>query len=393
MSSINITNIVKKTGPKKKKTALEPEAVELLANILTAGQILSKFKSQSITSGDEFDIATYELKTYKETLAAKFPSLVKKKRGRKPKKKDPNEKPKEPRRRGRKPKHKTYVYNPENSTNIIKDENIIIHLPLKNIKGKSDVFEYNPVIHTPSAYNNSTFNSFETLESKPELNVAHTAATGVSEDTTTINIDTVIAARQHDISNMKTLLKPNTILPNCVSLRNSEVWPMKSNICCWWCTEKFTCRPCCLPKYKLNDTFYATGVFCSPECTAAYNFDNTKNNDVWEQYSLLNLLYKSLYKENIPQAPPRELLKKFGGSLTIEQFRGNNLNRCTFKVVHHPIKSLLSTHECSNSQVGYNEHLNYSSTSTTSTLSLKIKRKKKATNTLESCMDIHITKS
>tara|TARA_B110000211_G_scaffold78923_1_gene92555 strand:+ start:3577 stop:4731 length:1155 start_codon:yes stop_codon:yes gene_type:complete len=384
MSGITITNVVKNT-PKKKKPVLDPEAVKLLDNISMHAEILAKLKSQNITSGADFDDTTLNLKISKETLAATFPSLVKKKRGRKPKKKDPNDKPKEPRRRGRKPKHKRYVYNPENNTNTIEDDNIIIHLPLKNIKGKSDAFEYDPVIQTPSAY--STFTSFETLESSHGATVAQTIPVVAPGDTTRINIASVIAARHEDISNMKIPLKPNTILPNCISLRNSKAWPMKSNICCWWCTEKFTCRPCCLPKYKLNDTFHATGVFCSPECTAAYNFDNPKNNDVWEQYSLLNLLYKSRYKENIPQAPPRELLKKFGGSLTIEQFRGNNLNTCSFNVVHHPIKSLLSTHECSNSQVGYNEHLNYSSAS-----DLKIKRKKKTLNTLESCMNIHITK-
>ena len=34
------------------------------------------------------------------------------------------------------------------------------------------------------------------------------------------------------------------------------------------------------------------GNFCSPECAAGYNFSEFKNNEVWEQYSLLNMLYK-----------------------------------------------------------------------------------------------------
>ena len=55
-----------------------------------------------------------------------------KKRGRKPKKKDPNV-VKEKKKRGRKPQNKSYGFKKESVTNYIDTDNIIVHLPIKDI--------------------------------------------------------------------------------------------------------------------------------------------------------------------------------------------------------------------------------------------------------------------
>ena len=65
------------------------------------------------------------------------------------------------------------------------------------------------------------------------------------------------------------------------------------------------------------------GNFCSCECAAAYNFDNLKTYEAFERYSMLNYLYSE--KSKIKLAAPRLALKKFGGQLSIEEFRKNNL--------------------------------------------------------------------
>ena len=65
------------------------------------------------------------------------------------------------------------------------------------------------------------------------------------------------------------------------------------------------------------------------ECATAYNFSqNTLQNDIWERYSLINLLYGKLYNnvDKIKLAAPRNILRIFGGELNIHEFRKLNKN-------------------------------------------------------------------
>ena len=123
-----------------------------------------------------------------------------------------------------------------------------------------------------------------------------------------------------------------------------KVWPEKTNISCWWCCHKFENTPCSLPyKYK-KDKFYVRGVFCSFNCAASYNF-SLNDDDLFERYSLLNLMYKKLYYRKfvkINLAPPRESLKIFGGYLSIEEFRENCLsNDKLFNIIDPPLISII----------------------------------------------------
>ena len=56
--------------------------------------------------------------------------------------------------------------------------------------------------------------------------------------------------------------------------------------------------------------------------------DNFKNKDIWDKYSLLNLYFNIKHKTNkkISFAPDKLLLKKFGGHLTIDEYRKNYTN-------------------------------------------------------------------
>ena len=119
-------------------------------------------------------------------------------------------------------------------------------------------------------------------------------------------------------------------------------WPKKTSIYCYWCCQPFSCPPCGLPKKYINNTFYLYGCFCSPECAAAYNFNQYTSDEVWEYYSLLNLLYKDLYDTKIKLAPPRNSLDVFGGHMNIQEFRkyNNNYNK-TIKTVLQPIYAII----------------------------------------------------
>ena len=97
--------------------------------------------------------------------------------------------------------------------------------------------------------------------------------------------------------------------------------PEKTNVACWWCTHNFEGQPIFLPDSYTDNHYHVFGCFCSFECAAAYNID-TDDYKVWDRYSLLKKLHNTVYKNKILSiAPPRESLKKFGGPLSIEEFR------------------------------------------------------------------------
>ena len=74
-------------------------------------------------------------------------------------------------------------------------------------------------------------------------------------------------------------------------------WPEKVNINCSWCCHKFDTVPCAIPVKYIGGKFYLKDNFCSFNCAAAMIFDQKEDN-MWEQYSLLNLLYKKMHNKN-----------------------------------------------------------------------------------------------
>lgn len=129
---------------------------------------------------------------------------------------------------------------------------------------------------------------------------------------------------------------------------NKTKWPKRTSIYCWWCCHPFNNPPCAIPHKIVNDTYHVYGVFCSPECAAAYNF-NESHVKIYERYSLLNLLYKNIYDDpnlKIKLAHDRRTLKIFGGSLNIQEFRkSNSNNEKEFKIIDPPMISIIPQQE------------------------------------------------
>jgi len=95
---------------------------------------------------------------------------------------------------------------------------------------------------------------------------------------------------------------------------------------CFWCCHGFSWTAFVLPKsYDAYKNIYkAEGNFCSPECALAYNYSDNRISDStkWTQHALLGKVYSDLYKTNcLSPAPPRTLLRMFGGVLDIKQYR------------------------------------------------------------------------
>lgn len=95
---------------------------------------------------------------------------------------------------------------------------------------------------------------------------------------------------------------------------------------CFWCCHTFTWVACVLPiSYDVYNNIYSCeGNFCSPECALAHLYADNKIPDAskWNRHALLNHLYADLYKTHtLSPAPPRSILRLFGGQLDIEQYR------------------------------------------------------------------------
>jgi len=95
---------------------------------------------------------------------------------------------------------------------------------------------------------------------------------------------------------------------------------------CFWCCHPFSWKASVLPiSYDAYENMYTCeGHFCSPECAMAYLYAEPNLPDVtrWTRHALLSDLYRSLYKEKeLTPAPPRSVLRMFGGTLDIAQFR------------------------------------------------------------------------
>jgi hypothetical protein len=197
------------------------------------------------------------------------------------------------------------------------------------------------------------------------------------------------------------IIKKNlrNILYEFINANNEKTWPEETSIHCWWCCHQFNNIPCALPEYYKKEKFYVYGCFCSFNCCASYNFSKNDDN-MWERFSLLNLMYKKLYNQKftkISLAPPRETLKMFGGYLSIEEFRESLIkNEKTFTVIKHPLISIIPKIEENISHNVKNKNglslVNENILNKTQN-SLKLKRNKPVTNpnnTLQTYMDLKI---
>ena len=133
----------------------------------------------------------------------------------------------------------------------------------------------------------------------------------------------------------------NTITINIhmEEIYNGNPYIVTGNICCWWCCHMFDTMPIGLPDRLIEDIFYVIGYFCSFNCALAHNM-TLNDHRMWERVSLLYLLRnricKNMYVDKINNdeitkilgdiivAAPKYILKNFGGSMNIEEYRAKS---------------------------------------------------------------------
>jgi hypothetical protein len=136
----------------------------------------------------------------------------------------------------------------------------------------------------------------------------------------------------------------NKFVVNCIDYLNGAL-PLFTTKCCWWCRETFSSCPIGIPinfypscakseqffkQSNLDCTngteyFETDGIFCSFPCAKSYIIDEKLNTKYKNSTMLLSLLYKKINNkiDFIPLAPSWKLLKKFGGEMSITEFRNS----------------------------------------------------------------------
>jgi hypothetical protein len=321
-----------------------------------------------------------------------------KKRGRKPKsdkKKLENDKTNLPKKRGRKPKE--VIANVQKY--IVKDEPIILHLPIKTPQ-TNDIYIPKPFINMDkfnSKYKNIDSNIKPNLETSinkiTDISITD-SITGVSNDTdiTECNVINKFNELCSEYSNVIERDKVFPIFLEFIEYNKKQKWPDSTSIDCLWCCHEFDTFPFGIPIKKYEETYYMFGNFCSAECSAAYNFDNNNSSESFERYSLINYLYSN--DKEIKVAGPRLSLKKFGGQLSITEFRNNNnIYSKHYKLLLPPMISLIPLVEEVNlidNKISLDNNDNLFNLDDSE---LKLKRNKplpESYNTLENCMNLKL---
>ncbi len=282
---------------------------------------------------------------------------VKRKRGR------PRKNPivvKEKKKRGRKPKlTKTESTNKENIKENKEEDEIIIHIPFKieDINNEVVASIEKKKTNSSSPPDTQNTNIFTIADISDDSYSDEYLCNGESnelikklkqKDEIIKKLEDVIKEHKKIINesimhgiNEKKVQKMNVDLINIEN--GKEIVIDSTDIACWWCTEQFDTIPCFIPEKVDNGKYHVFGCFCSYNCAAAYNMD-MNDYKTWDRYSILQKLYREIFGDNneLAAAPPRQCLSKFGGNLTIDEFRNSSIkNEKEYRFIMPPMVSIV----------------------------------------------------
>lgn len=124
----------------------------------------------------------------------------------------------------------------------------------------------------------------------------------------------------------------------------SSAWPHRTEQWCWYCCHPFDTPPLPMPigYDDKRDLFHVQGVFCGWACMKAHNLESAS------YLKSANANNITLFRKRctgalrgIKPAPPRQALRVFGGSMSIDEFReasGKQLEYAVLPprmIVHH----------------------------------------------------------
>lgn len=200
---------------------------------------------------------------------------------------------------------------------------LIVHLPIqtKDISMNDMPITYDPLPPTDAQpYDSAIDNPFRDDMEHLEINqVIHEPCVEEKENNmiATPPVKDTSPTQAVDFYNLK-----GTLLVQYKDTSEINKIPESSDSACYWCCHPFSNRPVVLPIRDTGEHLIVMGNFCCPECAMAYLFDIHQDSHTrWEQLSLLNRVYTEACHGKITPAPPRTVLRLFGGSLSIQEYR------------------------------------------------------------------------
>ena len=219
---------------------------------------------------------------------------------------------------------------------------LIAHLPIhsKDIFLTDSIIQYNP--NPPS-----NVEPYDAAVCDPFMEGAELLETPALVESNSASVATVAATATAAASSAETpdYYKKATLLVQFQSSDEIKTLPERVDAACFWCCHTFDWRPVVLPVRDQGDYIQVRGNFCCPECAMAHLFDSRQDSFArWEQLSLLNRIYGSVSNGSLRPAPPRTVLKMFGGPMPIEDYR-SLIRKGKMRVDIHtpPMVSLLAT--------------------------------------------------
>ena len=109
----------------------------------------------------------------------------------------------------------------------------------------------------------------------------------------------------------------------------------ENNHTCWNCFHSIEKEMKSIPLKYEDNVFYIYGYFCTLGCCLRYIIENFHGNELWTKNELFHFYCREIYNKNVEiSIPPNKFaLRKFGGNLTIEEYRSNN----EYKEINMPI--------------------------------------------------------
>lgn len=239
---------------------------------------------------------------------------------------------------------------------------LIAHIPVSSVSIAFDganIMKYDPIVpDVPKAYDTKQELSY--LDGIAEGTGVCSDVQGDREESTQQAEEEVVPTTAEQSASASAAPTTKCKLPSYYSEKLMVLFqdanryqklPEKTEIACYWCCHGFTSHPCAIPRHIMDEVWYMYGNFCSPECATAYLFKERIDNHVqWERYALLNCLYaedaeiKSNSSNGIRPAPPREIIRMFGGTMDISEYRALvHEKRLRVDVMTPPMVSIVQT--------------------------------------------------
>lgn len=249
-------------------------------------------------------------------------------------------------------------------------KNSAMPLKIKTPKDKKmEALEEDIIIHLPimlKDINTEKVNGFELIKTECNDSVESTDSDltddEIENNKSQQHLVNIIKEKDKIIAELEEKLKSNNITKECPHTisKNAKLYsldipfgkndsgniivPEYTTKACLWDTCEINGMPCFLPDKYYDGKFNVIGWFCSLNCAMAYNL-SLNDFKVSERYSLLKWLYGKT-QDAIEPAPPCRILEKFGGKMTIDEYR-KNLSVCNkeYRIITPPMTYVSQTLE------------------------------------------------